>query len=218
MNEALTFLHEYCDFSDPNCVWVMKGIARSKDNVGVEMPKFIHRMIVAKPEDIDRCYAQIHTLAVNPDIKYRIYISLNSRDVVDAAFKFQKKLVDITQGLAKGHADALQMAKKVGSMWKTALEQNFARGTKRFLFDLDENDELMAAAVCGYLENMKRSEQGRLGTSATKLHTCRKTVNGYAIVFDACDTRGLMTFCKEQGIPTDKNTLQKDSMLFIEQF
>jgi hypothetical protein len=205
-NEALEFMHEYCDFSDPNCVWVMKGISRNKDNPdNPYMDRFLRRMIVTVPDDIDDCYDEIHSLANDPDTKYRIYMSLNSRDVVDAAFQFQKKLVDITQGLAKGHNDALQMAKKVGSMWKTALEQRHARGTKRILLDID-NCDLPPTHVVAYLRNV----------IITPVHCMRQTVSGWAVVADACDTRGLLHQCKTQwGLEVD---LQRDSMLFIEQF
>ena len=163
---------------------------------------------MGKSEDIETCYDDIHRMAYDQNTVYRIYVSLNSRDVVNATFQFQKKLVDITQGLAKGHPDALQMSKKVGSIWKTELEQRHARGTKRFLFDLDDNDEFMASDISEYLESKGN----------TKVHVCRKTVNGYAIVFDACDTRGLIRFCQAYGVHTDQNTLQKDSMLFVEMF
>jgi hypothetical protein len=213
MNEAIQFMHEYTDFSDPNCVWVMKGISRNKDNPpGHVMHRFLRRMILVTPEDIDSCYEEIHLLANDPKTVYRIYISLNSRDVVDAAFQFQKKLVDITQGLAKGHLDALQMSKKVGSIWKTELEQRHARGTKRFLLDVDKKPDLDLqdhewddSKLFGW---MKDNLKGKIITS-------RRTVSGWAFVFEACDTRALMEFGKGLNVDLD---LQRDSMLFVEQF
>jgi hypothetical protein len=208
MNEALTFMHDYCDFSDPNCVWVMKGISRNKDNKNnPDMHRFMRRMILATPDDIESCYNEIHFVANDPKTIYRIYISLNSRNVFDATFQFQKKLVDIAQGLAKGHNDALQQAKKLGSIWKTELEQRYSRGTKRFLLDIDDCVE-EPREIVGYLEREAK----------TTVHCCRQTVSGWGIVFDACDTRSLMMFCKEKGYVADENTLQRDSMLFVEQF
>jgi len=205
--ESLQFLKEYCNFSNPNWVWMLKGISRNKDNdkSGV---RFIRRLVVAKPEDIETCRADILKMANDPDTTYRLYVSLNSRDVVKGLFNFQKKMIDIGMGLAQGLDDHLQMSKKIGSIWKTELEQRSCRGTKRFLFDLDEDDNLMASAVAAYLET-------KVGTT---IHLIRHTVSGYHIVFDACDTRGLHPFCKEQGIPMDKNTLQRDSMVFVEQW
>ncbi len=206
MNEAIQFMHKYCEFSDPNCVWVMKGISRNKDNPGnPNMHKFLRRMILTKPEDIETCYEDIHLMAKDAETIYRIYISLNSRDVIDAAFQFQKKLVDITQGLAKGREDALVLSKKIGSIWKTELEQKHARGTKRFLLDIDENNEMI-------VWNLRQHIEVHMDTTISAF---RKTPNGYAIVFDACDTRMLTKLIGKDGINAD---LQRDSMLFVEQF
>lgn len=206
MNEAIQFLNEYCDFSDPNCVWVMKGISRNKDNENnPDMHRFLRRMVLTSPEDIQKCYDEIHLVANDPKTTYRIYISLNSRDAVDATFQFQKKLVDITQGLSKRRDDALALAKKIGSLWKTELEQRHARGTKRFLLDVDIIDEMIVRDLLNFLKN----------ESQAIIRAFRKTPNGYAIVFDACDTRSLIKYYEERHIACD---LQKDSMLFVEQF
>ena len=208
MNESLTFLHKYCDFSDPNWVWILKGMSRNKDNSDSGV-KFMRRLVVRKPEELEQCREEIIRLAYDSDTTYRLYVSLNSRDVVKGLFEFQKKMIDIGQGLARGLEDHLWMSKKVHSLWKTELEQRSNRGTKRVLLDIDhEDDEQKALAVVAYLNQYVK----------TKVHCMRKTVSGWAISFDACDTRGLMIFCNEIGMKTDQNTLQRDSMVFVEQW
>ena len=205
--DSIEFMKSYCDFSDSNCVWVMKGISRNKDNPNnPNMHKFFRRMVLTSLEDIESCYDDIHrnVIATNPATIYRIYISLNSRNVVTASFEFQKKLVDINHGLAKNQKDALNHAKKIGSLWKTELAQRRCRGTKRFLLDID------------YLENYPDKIYNFIQQNLnTKVYCVRKTVSGWAIVFDACDTRSLMAYCKDQSFDVD---LQRDSMLFIECF
>ena len=109
---------------------------------------------------------------------------------------------------------ALQQAKKVGSIWKTELEQRHARGTKRFLLDVDKKPELVgkleehewhdSKLFCWMQKNLKG-----------KIICSRKTVSGWAFVFEACDTRALMEFGKDLNVDLD---LQRDSMLFVEQF
>jgi hypothetical protein len=99
MNEAIKFMHEYCIFTDPNWVWIMKGLSRTKDNPNnPNMDRFLRRMIIQSPDDIETCYNEIHLMANDPNTSYRIYISLNARNVVETAFKFQKKLIDISYG------------------------------------------------------------------------------------------------------------------------
>jgi len=206
MNEPIEFLHKYCDFSNPNAVWMLKRISRNKDNNGTGV-KFMRRLVLRKPEEIEECRTEIMKLADDPNTTYRLYVSLNSRDVVKGLFNFQKKLIDIGTDLARGIDDAVWMSKKVHSLWKTELEQRSNRGTKRILLDIDnENADTKAIAVVAFL--CKR----------TTVHAMRRTVSGYAISFDACDTRDLLEFVQSLDIKTDKNTLQRDSMVFIEQW
>ena len=204
--EVNDFLNSYCDFSNPNHVWMLKGISRNKDNdkTGV---KFIRRLVMTCPEDFITCRNEILTLANDPNTTYRLYVSLNSRDAVNGAIQFQKKLIDVSIGLARGQEDALGLSKKIGSLWKTELEQKHNRGTKRILLDVDnEPDEHKAVAIVDYINKFMD----------TTVHCMRKTVSGWAIVIDACDTRELIRLCKSAfRVEID---LQRDSMVFLEQW
>jgi hypothetical protein len=197
--EPIDFLKNYCTFDNPNEVWMLKGISRSKDNEE-GFDRFMRRLVVAKPEDIEDCYNDIRRMGNKTGTKYRIYVSLNSRDVVKGLFNFQKKLLEIGYGLARGLDDHLQMSKKVSSLWKTELEQRSNRGTKHFLIDID--DVSLYEDVRDFVEGMP-----------TTIRAIRKTVSGYAIVIDACDIRGL------QGEFAGKEIdIQKDSMVFVERW
>lgn len=207
--EALDFINGYCDFSNPNWVWILTGISRNKDHLS-NFEKFMTRKVISSAEEIVPAYQDILLFANNPNTKYRIYISLNARDVVKTALEFQKRLFDINIGLAKGYNDALSLAKRIGSVWKTELAQTCNRGTKRILLDLDSQDELHFNGLMQYINDP-------LFLNTTKLHAVRKTVSGYHIVIDACDTRQLMAYCKEWSIPIDSKQLQRDSMVFVEQ-
>ena len=206
MIEPVEFIKNYCDFSDPHNVWIMKGITRNKDNDenGV---KFLRRFIINTEDDIEICRNEIRRMASDVNTNYRLYMSLNARNVVNTAFQFQKKLIDVSIGLAKGHEDALNLSKKVGSLWKTELEQRCNRGTKRILLDIDNcQDGIKIDEISHYIER----------DCKTVIHCIRKTVTGYAIVIDACDTRGLLTFCcKELHVDAG---IQRDSMVFVEKW
>ena len=205
LNEATEFLHNYCDFSNPNLVYVLKGMSRNKDNSGVEgkSVRFMRRLVLAKPDDIEPCVADMRKMADDPNTVYRTYISVNARDVVKAAFTFQKKLIDIGYDLARGLPDAVQQSKKLGSIWKTQLEQTCNRGTKKFLLDVDNDNGEKFDYILTFLNQL------------TYVYLHRRTVSGYHIVFKACDTRELMLYCQEIGAEVD---LQRDSMVFVEQW
>ena len=204
-NKNINFLNEYCDFSNPNHVWILKGISRNKDNSNnPNMHNFFRRMILTCPEDIKSSYEEIWMLADNPLTNYRIYISLNSRDVTKAAMNFQKSLIDLSHGALMGNIADLQKIKLLSSGWKTELEQSTCRGTKRVLLDIDDMDSRPDNVIEFIQNNCK-----------TIVRCLRKTVSGWAIVFDACDTRELIKQCENWNIKVD---LHRDSMLFVESF
>lgn len=200
---SIIFLEQYCIF-EPAWVWVMTGIARNKDNKDGK-DSFLRRMVIAKKSDILDCYTEIHNLANVPGVTYRIYISLNARDANKAFFNFQKKLLEINLGLFQGHNDAQAQVTKIGSIWKTELQQTQNRATKYFLIDVDNDPNgLLTWDILRFIE-----ENGINVVSTVK------TVTGQHIVIKACDTRPIVDFCKKAGFAID---IQKDSMVFVEQF
>jgi len=198
------FIKSYCgDFHNPNWVWILKGISRSKDNQNnPDYHKCMRRFVLTKPEDIDECYLELRYFANDRSTVYRTYISLNARDTFKAAFSFQHTMATLTYGLARGLEDALVNSKNISSLWKTELEQNGNRGTKRFLLDID-NCSNEPTDLLNYIRN------------DFCIYCHRKTVSGWAIVIDAGDTRDLVEKCKKENIEL---TVHNDSMLFIEQF
>jgi hypothetical protein len=202
----LKMLHEYCDFSDPNWVWMLVGMARNKDNeFGSQHntpEQFMRRLVIRKPSEIEECYDEIRLLANRQGTTYRMYVSLNSRDSVSAFFHFQQKLAENGYGLARQLNDALVWSKKVHSKWKTELAQRRNRGTKRILFDIDENDDVLFSNILT-----------RLAEQEIKVYVSRPTVSGFAISCDAHDTRWL-----KKEFPNRELDIKKDSLLFVEQW
>ena len=203
MNNAIDFIKSYCDFSNPNWVWILKGMSRSKDNQdNPDYHKCMRRFVLTKSEDIEELYSDWRLFANDSSTVYRTYISVNARDTFHAAFSFQHVMASLTYDLAKGLPAALVKSKNLDSSWKTELEQIHNRGTKRFLLDVD-NCENEPTDLLNYIRN----DFG--------IYCHRKTVSGWAIVIDAGDTRALVEKCKQDNLDVD---IHKDSMLFVEQF
>ena len=203
------FIREYCDFSDPNWVWMLVGMSRNKDNKEEASQhntpeRFMRRLVIRKPEEIAECRDELRELGNKLGTTYRIYVSLNSRDTVSALFNFQKRLVEIGQGLAKQTPDSLALSKKIHSLWKTELAQRRNRGTKRILIDIDEDDQNLFEHI---LQNL-------VDKLELKVYAAHRTVSGYAISCDAHDTRWLkLAYGKDREID-----VQRDSLLFVEQW
>jgi len=207
---SIDFIREYCDFSNPDEVWMLKGVSRHKDNpVGNpygDMHKFMRRLVMASPDDIEQCYKDIRSMGNQVGTSYRMYVSLNSRNVIKGLFQFQTKLLEISYGVAKGLEDFKKQTTKLASIWKTELEQKACRGTKRVLLDVDNGDKLFLDKVITKLYEMN-----------AKIYTIRPTVSGYAVVIEACDMRPFYdVFGSEKN--NDFINLQRDSMVFVEKW
>jgi hypothetical protein len=205
-NEAIEFVREYCDFSNPDEVWMLKGVSRNKDNpTGSpwgDMHRFMRRLVMRNADDIEQCYNDIKGMGNRKGTAYRVYVSLNSRNTIKGLFQFQKKLLDISHGVARGLDDFKMQTAKLHSVWKTELEQKGCRGTKRFLLDVDSQDKLLLQEV-----------QSHLVSIGTKVHVVRPTVSGWAVVIDACDMRAFYDEFRGEAID-----VQKDSMVFVEKW
>jgi len=198
------FLNKYCDFSNPNWVWILTAMSRNKDQTSPNAHKYMSRFVLTSSTDIDDAMDTAARIANHPETYYRMYISLNARDVVKGFYQFHKKMADIGYGVAMGRDDALAQSKKIGSIWKTELAQTSCRATKRFLLDVDNSDKIKAGHILNYMED-----------NGFNVRVYRPTVSGVAIVFDACDTRDLLQFCKNNDFDVD---LQRDSMVFVSQW
>lgn len=195
----LEFLNFYCNFLDPKNVWILTGLTRNKD--AENNPKFLQRKVLTKPSDIEEAYFDLKSSAVE-DGAYRMYVSLNARNVIKTAFSFQRKLLDIGEGLANGRPDTLELAKKIGSLWKSELAQTCNRGTKRFLLDFD-----------GPINEGCLNRVLALVGSDGKLVCQRKTPSGVHVVIEACDTRPLESECDSSG---QKMEVHRDSWVFVD--
>jgi len=201
MNQACEFIKEYCDFSDPDCVWILKGVSRSKDNEK-GFDRYMRRLVMANEDDIEKCYNDIKSMGNKKDTTYRVYVSLNSRNVIKGMFSFQKKLLDISHGVARGLDDMKKQTVKLASVWKTVLEQRDCRGTKRILLDVDDNNIDLLDDVVGFFVDRD-----------VNVYVARPTVSGYAVIVDACDLREYYDKFKDEEID-----VQKDSMVFVEKW
>lgn len=198
IKDSLDFLRNYCQFEAPNHVWVLTGIVRNKDNA--DSDKWMRRLIIRSPEDITPCYNDIKAMGNIKGVNYRMYVSLNARDPLKTMRSFHKTLLDMTYEVCNGNEQMVDKIKRLDSTWKTELLQTSNRATKRFLLDVDADDEFLVSDIQMFLEN-----------KGVVIHTTRKTVSGYHIVFEACDTRELLDKFKDKPID-----LQRDSLLFIE--
>ena len=76
--------------------------------------------------------------------------------------------------------------------------------TKRFLLDIDNCFNCPEGLIDYITQEMKQ-----------EIIISKHTNSGYAIVINACDTRGLSAYAKNDGVEMD---IHKDSMVFVDKF
>ena len=74
------------------------------------------------------------------------------------------------------------------------------------LLDVDDDSTETLDAISTYM--MVESDTFHIVATRT-------TVSGYHIVFKACDTRGLLAYCKISNIDAE---IKRDSLIFIEKY
>lgn len=199
-NKSIEFLKSYCQF-EKNWVWILTGIARNKDNENSE--KFLRRFVIKSHDDIEHSYHCLKEMMNKEGVTYRMYISLNARDTLKTLFNFQHTLVALSFDIARGIDNG--SISNIDSLWKTELAQSSNRATKRFLLDIDnfKNGRSVMDLLAKHYDDL------------VNVHALVETPSGLACVIDAIDTRGLEKEFKDAGI---EMTIQKDSMVFLEQF
>lgn len=186
----MEFIHVYC------------AIKRKKENT----PEYlINGPTVIRESDI---HEDTVSLLKESTKKYpgvwRIYRSVNKRDVKKSELELVKTLID-------KHTTRQGDFKPVPRLWKTILMQPRNRAERKFLIDIDNIaiidtvKEILTNYINDYNNNGKNKQ-------LMTLFDTIKTPNGYHIISEPFDERILSNFSK------DDCSINKDGLLFIERY
>lgn len=112
---------------------ILIAIARPKDNEDIGSNKHVIRQLV-RDEEKDLADMRVRCNAINPELTYRIYHTVNARNFKKALRLLMHKMVDDIM------VEGYRFVFRIDSIWKTCLLQKSARETKNFLFDIDSED------------------------------------------------------------------------------
>jgi len=155
-------------------VHVLSLMFRKKDNPNSDKDKYIFREVynvgdyVMRRDKIEKL-KQISKVCAGT---WRIYESINERDVEKAKVMLMHKLID----------NAIDVS-KIDSEWKSILQKHECRGDKKFLLDLDNCTISDKYNVMTYLKD-----------NDVIIHETYDTVNGFHIITDKFDVRGMKQF------------------------
>ena len=186
----MDFIHVYC------------AIKRKKENTPEHLS---NGPIVMRESDI---HEDTISLLKESTKKYpgvwRIYKSVNKRDVKKSELELVKTLID-------KHTTSINNIKPVPRLWKTILMQPRNKAERKYLIDIDNVDiiDSVKEILTDYITNHNNSDQNKqLMNSFDTI----KTPNGYHIIIEPFDVRILDHFSEKDC------SINKDGLLFIERY
>lgn len=172
VEQITEFCRDWCDFGEERA-YILMAIARRKFNEGVtNSTEVVHRRILTEAEDVERNVADLLALLGRHDLHFRVYLTVNARNVVSAYYSFTQELVQYSADLHYGDDAVREKMALLNSEWKSTLHKPAHRDDELFLFDYDGITGTELASVIDSLDEQ------------TFVHRTRETPNGFHVVTD----------------------------------
>lgn len=173
---GLERLEQYCSF-DEESTYVVYAMARFKENehiTGNSTPVF--REPVWDELSLNRAYRKMQALAESYTLdsgesgNFRLYVTVNRRDVQRALYMYQKRIAELVYKQSTNHQPSLQKLNNLSSVWKSTLLKNENRADEWLLADVDTTDETEVEHLIDELKDL------------TTIRGVYPTPNGYHII------------------------------------
>ena len=179
--------------------YLLMAIARRRFNEGISnSEEVVHRRIITKGDDIERQVGDLRALMSQHDLHFRLYLTVNSRDLVSSLFDFQQDISSMIESLYNGDEDELQRVQRLGSEWKSAAHAPENSNESMFLFDLDDVSQ---AEMKEFKSRLRKH---------TSIHVTRETPNGYHIITAPFNYNDLSETATEAY-----DDLDRDGMVYV---
>lgn len=181
------------NFSDENIYYVF-GLCRPKNNPDVpKEDRDFFRMPIKSRRDYEKKVGQMFALCRNSDQKMYVYVSVNARNVLNAADIFFDKEARLNALARRGDTTHIGILRDLDEEWHSACMKQESRGTKYYLLDIDdkteETREKLGELLFPYIGNYLIEQETR---------------NGYHWIVKPFDVRLLLTSDIDNvGIETD---------------
>lgn len=198
MNYQVKELKNYCEFGEYR-VYVLMAIARKKHNFELaNSEEIVYRTVLRNEDHIERKYNDLRGQIEQYDHTFRLYLSVNARDTLDAYLRFREEMNDWTRDIIHGHDASIEKLGKVDSYWMSQLHKPANKADQYFQFDLDDVTELELDRFINVL------------LEYTDVRLIQETPNGYHVITEPFNHKRLVP-------PVDYDDLDTDGQLFIEE-
>lgn len=170
--DPLTTIKDWCEFGEHRA-YVLMGIARRKHNKELtHSTEIVYRKVLRNEDHIERKYGDLKSLINQHDYIFRIYLTVNARNTLDAYFNFQERLNGWARDYINGDDSVNKKLGKVDSYWISTLHNPRCKDDPYFLYDLDDVTE---------------DEVGEFGADLAELTRVlleKETPNGYHVLVE----------------------------------
>lgn len=184
---------EYCKFEEGKCYMLML-LPRKKENVrNSEKEKLglCQRKIVRSAEDVKEALEYFEDFSSRyPKIVFRVYLSVEQRDMAKALFLMQAEINDMVKELYFGNKQVFDRTVNLSSTLKTILCRPATRAEKLFHFDVDWSNKTIDG------QNKFKELVAIVKDCAKVLYTGR-TLNGFTIVSECFNPNDLKAYYPE---------------------
>lgn len=185
----------------PERAYILMAIARKKQNEtltnGTER---VFRKVITSLEDIEPTSRQILAQLSTCPYTFRVYLTVNARDMYQTLVSFSQELITLVSSLATQDSDHLTRARKVDSEWISCLHKPQHSCESLFHFDLDD---VSASDVDLFVSELPMRDGSLVHEYSVS------TPNGYHVV-----TRPFNY--TEWESPVEYDALDRDGMVFIQ--
>ena len=186
-------------FENKDEVYLLLALARKKYNPDISRP-ILFSEIVESPA---RWVYKIHKLLKLADsypFSFNLYVSQNPRSIRKALFLFKSKLLQFEFEGSKLHVEKL---KRLDSMWKSCLQNQFSRSRKQyFIVDIDTKIQHVVEDVKETLEKQE-----------VQIIKVNETRSGVHILCKPFNVRLISSLLSSKF--SDEVEISKDSNFFI---
>lgn len=201
-DDVASFLEEFCSFT-PNRLYMLFAVARPKENSTLDDTQVIREIVThegkLRPKIRQlKALSSVYRATDDGPLTFRLYVTMNARNVIDAFGSFQKTLIDMQHDIAAGDDRTREFAKRLDEEWKTVLHGERSKDDNYFLVDIDsEDDERVEQTVASLRQE-------------TQVVTTIETPNGYHVVVEPFE------YTKWDGLGwSDESEVNTDDLLFL---
>lgn len=183
--------NDLLDFSE-NRIYFVMGLSRPKNNPGIPKDeRDFFRQPIRSRKEYEKKIEQMFAICEHSEQKMYVYVTVNSRNTLNAADIFFEKEHTLNKQARRGNKDFLKTISMLDEEWYSACMKPESRGTKFYLLDIDdkteETREKIGEILFPYIGNY---------------YVEKETKNGYHWIVKPFDVK-LLEGIENVGIETD---------------